>query len=47
MMDSLRRANTLSIVFFNHSTGQYEEYQYKLTQSYDNMAHLGGQTRQH
>ena len=31
------------IVFFNHSTGQYEEYVYKVKDSYDNMAHLGGQ----
>ena len=46
MMDSLRRGKYSSlIVFFNHSTGQYEEYQYKLTQSYDNMAHLGGQDK--
>ena len=31
------------MVFFNHSTGQYEEYVYKIKDSYDNMAHLGGQ----
>jgi len=31
------------IVFFNHSTGQYEEYVYKVKDSYDNMSHLGGQ----
>lgn len=29
--------------FFNHSTGQYEEYVYSIKDSYDNMAHLGGQ----
>jgi len=31
------------LVFFNHSTGAYEEYVYKIKDSYDNMAHLGGQ----
>ena len=31
------------MVFFNHSTGQYEEYVYRIKDSYDNMAHLGGQ----
>jgi len=44
LMSSLRngRYSTL-MVFFNHSTGQYEEYVYKIKDSYDNMAHLGGQ----
>lgn len=44
LMSSLRRGKYSSmIVFFNHSTGQYEEYVYKIKDSYDNMAHLGGQ----
>ena len=44
LMSSLRRGKYSSlIVFFNHSTGQYEEYTYKIKDSYDNMAHLGGQ----
>jgi len=44
MLQSLRRGKYASlVVFFNHSTGQYEEYVYKIKDSYDNMAHLGGQ----
>ena len=44
LLQSLRRGKYSSVVvFFNHSTGQYEEYVYKLKDSYDNMAHLGGQ----
>lgn len=44
MLSSLRRGKYSSlVVFFNHSTGQYEEYVYKIKDSYDNMAHLGGQ----
>ena len=31
------------MIFFNISTGQYEEYTYKIKDSYDNMAHLGYQ----
>ena len=31
------------MIFFNHSTGAYDEYVYKIKESYDNMAHLGGQ----
>jgi len=31
------------MIFFNISTGQYEEYTYKIKESYDNMAHLGYQ----
>ena len=44
LISSLRngRYSTL-MVFFNHSTGQYEEYVYKIKDSYNNMAHLGGQ----
>ena len=44
MLSSLRKGKFSSmLVFFNHSTGQYEEYVYKIKDSYDNMAHLGGQ----
>ena len=44
IMGSLRRGKYSSLlVFFNHSTGQYEEYIYKISSSYNNMAHLGGQ----
>ena len=31
------------MIFFNISTGQYEEYTYQIKDSYDNMAHLGYQ----
>ena len=44
LMNSLRRGQYASrIVFFNHSTGEYDEYDYVLEKTYDNMAHLGGQ----
>ena len=44
LMNGLRKGQYGSkIVFFNHSTGQYEEYDYVLTDTYDSMAHLGGQ----
>ena len=44
LMNSLRRGQYGSrIVFFNHSTGEYDEYDYVLEKTYDNMAHLGGQ----
>ena len=44
LMQSFRKGKYSSImIFFNHSTGAYEEYVYKLKDSYDNMAHLGGQ----
>ena len=44
LMSSLRKGKYSSMmVFFNHSTGQYEEYVYRIKDSYDNMAHLGGQ----
>ena len=45
-MSALRKGKySTNIIFFNLSTGQYEEYQYKITDSYDNMAHLGNQTK--
>ena len=41
---SLRKGKYSSLmIFFNISTGQYEEYTYKIKDSYDNMAHLGYQ----
>ena len=41
---SLRKGKYASVmIFFNMSTGQYEEYTYKVKQSYDAMSHLGGQ----
>jgi len=44
LLSSLRKGKYSSMmVFFNHSTGQYEEYVYRIKDSYDNMAHLGGQ----
>tara|TARA_B100000424_G_C22928862_1_gene494132 strand:+ start:673 stop:2091 length:1419 start_codon:yes stop_codon:yes gene_type:complete len=45
IMSSLRLGKySTKMVFFNHSTGKYDEYLYKIKDSYDNMAHLGGQT---
>lgn len=45
LMTSLRLGKySTKMVFFNHSTGQYDEYVYKIKDSYDNMAHLGGQS---
>ena len=32
------------MIFWNHSTGQYDEYVYEIKDSYKNMAHLGNQT---
>jgi len=44
LLTSLRKGKYSSFMaFFNHSTGQYEEYVYRIKDSYDNMAHLGGQ----
>ena len=45
LMSSLRLGKySTKMVFFNMSTGQYDEYVYKIKDSYDNMAHLGGQS---
>ena len=33
------------MIFWNHSTGQYDELVYKINDSYNNMAHLGGQSK--
>ena len=44
LMDTLRRGKLATkVAFFNHSTGGYSEYQYRLKDNYDNMTHLGGQ----
>ena len=44
LTQSLRKGKYSSLmIFFNISTGQYEEYTYKIKDSYDNMAHLGYQ----
>lgn len=44
VMSSLRLGKySTKMIFFNHSTGAYDEYVYKIKESYDNMAHLGGQ----
>lgn len=46
LMRSLREGKySTRVVFFNHSTGQYEEYVYSLDESYDKMKHLGGQEK--
>lgn len=45
-MEALRVGKySTNMIFFNISTGQYEEYQYKVTDSYKNMAHLGNQNK--
>ena len=45
LMEALRKGKLSSkVAFFNHSTGQYSEYVYRLKKSYDNMTHLGGQS---
>ena len=44
VLSSLRKGKYSSLmVFFNHSTGQYEEYVYNIKDSYKNMSHLGKQ----
>lgn len=44
IMTSLRTGKYSSLIcMFNHSTGQYEEFPYNINQTYENMAHLGGQ----
>ena len=45
LMSSLRLGKySTKMVFFDHSTGKYDEYVYKIKDSYNNMAHLGGQS---
>ncbi len=44
ILTALRKGKYSStMVFFNYSTGQYDEYIYNIRDSYDNMSHLGGQ----
>lgn len=44
VLSSLRRGKYSSLmVFFNHSTGKYEEYVYNIKDSYKSMSHLGNQ----
>ena len=44
VMSSLRLGKySTKMIFFNHSTGAYDEYVYKIKTSYDDMAHLGTQ----
>ena len=44
VLESLRMGQYgTMIAFFNHSTGEYEEFLYNAADNYDNMAHLGGQ----
>ena len=46
VMSAMRKGKYSSlIVFFNHSTGQYHEYDYSLEDAYDNMKHLGAQNK--
>lgn len=46
VMTSMRKGKYSSlIVFFNHSTGQYHEYDYSLKDAYDSMEHLGAQNK--
>ena len=46
ILHSLRRGKYSSLmVFFNHSTGQYDEYVYKLSDTYDSMTQLGNQQK--
>ena len=45
IMSSLRLGKySTKMIFFNHSTGAYDEYVYKIKTSYDDMAHLGEQS---
>ena len=44
VLTSMRKGKYSSlIVFFNHSTGQYSEYDYSLQDAYEDMQHLGPQ----
>jgi hypothetical protein len=44
VMTSLRKGKYSSLmIFFNHSTGQYDEYLYSLADAYKEMKHLGAQ----
>ncbi len=44
VLRSMRKGKYSSrIIFFNHSTGQYHEYDYSLKDAYGDMEHLGSQ----
>lgn len=44
VMTAMRKGKYSSlIVFFNHSTGQYHEYDYSIKDAYNDMKHLGAQ----
>lgn len=44
LMTALRKGRYSStMIFFNHSTGQYSEYHYSLAKAYKDMKHLGAQ----
>ena len=45
VMSSLRLGKySTKLILFNHSTGAYNEYVYKIKDSYNDMAHVGGQS---
>lgn len=46
VIDQMRSGTYAShIVVYNYSTGFYEEYRYNLQENYENMAHLGSQSK--
>ena len=46
MIDQMRNGvYSTYMVFFNYSTGAYEEYTYNLSETFKNMAHLGSQNK--
>jgi hypothetical protein len=46
MIDQMRNGiYSTYMVFFNYSTGAYEEYTYSLSDTFKNMAHLGSQNK--
>lgn len=46
LLSSMRKGKYSSLmVFFNHSTGRYQEYHYNINETYDSMEHLGSQGR--
>jgi len=46
ILDQMRNGTFASqLVMYNWSTGYYEEYRYNLQENYNNMAHLGSQSK--
>jgi len=46
ILDQMRNGTYAShLVLYNWSTGYYEEYRYNLQENFDNMAHLGSQSK--